>query len=113
MSCIFCKIVVGEIPADIVYQNEHVTAFRDVHPQAPTHILVIPNKHIVSVADLGDDDSLDVAAKCLGAAREIAQRLNLTGGYRLVTNSGADAGQSVFHLHFHLLAGRRFSWPPG
>lgn len=113
MSCVFCKIVAGEIPANIVYQNEFVTAFTDVHPQAPTHILVIPNRHIVSVADLEDDNSLNIAAHCLGAAREIAQQLNLTGGYRLVTNSGAGAGQSVFHLHFHLLAGRRFSWPPG
>ena len=113
MSCIFCKIVAGEMPAKIVYQNEYVTAFQDIHPRAPTHILIIPNTHIASVAELADEVSANAAAQCLRAAREIANARGLTGGYRVVTNVGADAGQSVFHLHFHLLAGRKMSWPPG
>jgi histidine triad (HIT) family protein len=113
MSCIFCKIAAGEIPADVVYKNEHVTAFTDLNPQAPTHILVITNKHIGSVDDIADDETANEAAQCLRAAREIAQAHNLTGGYRVVANTGPDAGQSVPHLHFHLLAGRPLLWPPG
>ncbi len=110
--CIFCKIAAGEIPANIVYKNEHVTAFKDLNPQAPTHILVIPNQHLESVNDIVDDASALVAGECLRAAREIAQQAGLSS-YRIVTNIGADAGQSVFHLHLHLLAGRKMSWPPG
>lgn len=111
-DCIFCKIVAGEIPATIVYRNEHVTAFQDLNPKAPTHILVIPNQHLASVNEIVDDATALAAGECLRAAREIAQQNNL-GSYRIVTNTGADAGQSVFHLHFHLLAGRRMAWPPG
>lgn len=113
MSCIFCKIAAGELPANVVYKNEHVTAFTDLHPRAPTHILIIPNTHIASVDELADEVSTNAAAQCLRAAREIASARGLQGGYRIVTNVGADAGQSVFHLHFHLLAGRKLSWPPG
>lgn len=113
MACIFCKIVAGEIPANVVFKNESVTAFTDLNPQAPTHILVIPNQHIGSVDDLVDDETANAVASCLRAAREIAQAHALTGGYRLVTNTGPDAGQSVPHLHFHLLAGRVMTWPPG
>jgi histidine triad (HIT) family protein len=113
MSCIFCKIAAGEIPADIVYKNDHVTAFTDLNPQAPLHVLIIPNEHIESVNEIADESAARAAAECLRAAREIARVQNLSSGYRLVTNSGADAGQSVMHLHFHLLAGRRFQWPPG
>lgn len=113
MSCIFCEIVARRAPAHIVFQDDHVTAFADLHPRAPTHILIIPNRHIESVAEI-DDDAKEVAvAKCLRAAREIAQARGLDGGYRVVTNVGADAGQSVFHSHFHLLAGRMMGWPPG
>ena len=113
MPCIFCKIVAGEIPADIVYKNQHVTAFTDLNPQAPLHVLIVPNQHIDSVNEIADDASANAAAECLRAAREIARTQNLSTGYRLVTNSGADAGQSVMHLHFHLLAGRPMTWPPG
>lgn len=113
MSCIFCKIAAREAPADIVFQNDHVTAFNDIHPRAPTHILIIPNTHIESVHAIENDAALNAAAQCLRAAREIAHARGLHDGYRLVTNVGANAGQSVFHLHFHLLAGRRMSWPPG
>lgn len=113
MSCLFCRIIARELPAEIVFQNEHVTAFKDVHPRAPTHILIVPNAHIASVDELADEVSAQSAAQCLRAAREIAHARGLQSGYRLVTNVGADAGQSVFHLHFHLLAGRKLSWPPG
>lgn len=113
MSCIFCRIIARELPAEIVFQNEYVTAFKDAHPRAPTHILIVPNAHIASVDELADDASVQSAARCLRAARDIANARGLQGGYRLVTNVGADAGQSVFHLHFHLLAGRKLNWPPG
>lgn len=113
MACIFCEIAARRAPADIVFQNEHVTAFKDLHPRAPTHILIIPNNHIGSLDELVDEMAANAAARCLSAAREIANARGLSGGYRLVTNVGADAGQSVFHLHFHLLAGRRMHWPPG
>ncbi len=111
--CIFCKIAAGEIPAAIVFKNDHVTAFNDLNPQAPTHILIIPNRHIESVNEILDDASANAVAECLRAAREIAQQQNLSNGYRLVTNIGKEGGQAVMHLHFHLLAGRRMGWPPG
>lgn len=113
MTCVFCEIAARRAPADIVFQDENVTAFKDLHPRAPTHILIIPNAHIASVDELADESAANAAAQCLRAAREIAGAYGLSGGYRLVTNVGADAGQSVFHLHFHLLAGRRMNWPPG
>lgn len=113
MDCIFCKIVAGEIPANIVYKNGQVTAFTDLNPQAPTHILIVPNQHIESLDALVDEPTTNAAAACLRAAREIAQGQNLSGGYRIVTNTGADAGQSVQHLHFHLLGGKHMSWHPG
>jgi histidine triad (HIT) family protein len=113
MPCIFCEIAARRAPANIVFQDEHVTAFTDLHPRAPTHILIIPNMHIESVAAMDDAAKVRAAAECLRVARELAAARGLNGGYRLVTNVGADAGQSVFHLHFHLLAGRKMSWPPG
>jgi histidine triad (HIT) family protein len=113
MSCIFCRIVAGEIPANIVYKNEHVTAFTDLNPQAPLHVLIVPNQHIESVNEIADDAAARAAAECLRAAREIARTQNLSSGYRMVTNVGEDGGQAVMHLHFHLLAGRRLLWPPG
>lgn len=113
MACIFCDIAAGRAKADVVYQDEHVTAFQDLHPRAPTHILIIPNRHIESLDAVTEDATAVEAAKCLRAAQAIARERGLSGGYRVVTNTGADAGQSVFHLHFHLLAGRRLGWPPG
>ena len=109
-DCIFCRIAAGEIPADIVLENEEVVAFRDTNPQAPTHVLVIPRRHVASAHEL-DDPAL--TASLFGAMRQIADAEGLGEGYRIVTNVGAAAGQSVAHLHFHLLGGRSLSWPPG
>ena len=105
-DCIFCKIIAGEIPSQLVYEDEHVFAFNDITPQAPMHILIIPKEHAVSsVADL-DEDSTVMAARCLVAITKIAKYEGLTNGYRVITNSGPDAGQTVDHLHFHLLGGK-------
>ena len=112
MDCIFCKIVNGEIPSTKVYENELVYAFNDMEPQAPVHVLIIPKEHIVSAADIDGENSGLVAA-VFEAGAEIARQLNLEGGFRIVTNSGEDAEQSVKHLHFHLLGGRKMKWPPG
>jgi histidine triad (HIT) family protein len=109
---LFKRIINREIPADIVYEDELSLAFRDINPQAPTHILIIPKKEIVSVAEATEDDE-QLLGHLLIVARKLAEQLNLTSGYRIVTNSGRDAGQTVFHLHVHLLGGRPFSWPPG
>jgi histidine triad (HIT) family protein len=109
---IFKRIIDGEIPADVVYQDDRCLAFRDVAPQAPTHILVIPKREIAALADLTDEDAL-LAGHLLLVARRLAKDLHLTGGYRVVINCGPDAGQSVDHLHLHLLAGRPMKWPPG
>ncbi len=112
-DCLFCQIVAGKIPADTVLETDRILAFRDINPQAPVHVLVIPKKHIVSAMELGDADGEDLAA-CFEAAREVARNERLdSGGFRLVTNHGAEAGQSVFHLHFHVLGGRAMGWPPG
>lgn len=108
---IFQKIIDKQIPANIVYEDDRVMAFHDIQPQAPTHILIIPKKPIVNIADMQDGDATLVGELFL-RAKEIAASLNLSD-YRLVTNNGAAAGQSVFHLHIHLLAGRAFTWPPG
>ncbi len=110
-DCLFCKIIAGEIPATQVYHDEQVTAIRDINPQAPTHILVLPNRHLAGVGAAQPADT-DQLGQVLLAAQKIATQENLTD-YRLVINNGADAGQSVFHLHVHLLGGRRFGWPPG
>jgi histidine triad (HIT) family protein len=113
MECIFCRIVDGSLPATLVLENEHVVAFRDVNPQAPVHILVVPRRHVVSVAALEPDDA-SLPAALLLAAGEVARREGLEGpGYRVVTNVGEDGGQSVAHLHLHVLGGRSLSWPPG
>ena len=113
-DCLFCKIVAGEIPADIVYQDQDVIAFRDINPQAPQHFLFIPRRHIASMTDLTPDDG-PILASIYTTAVKVARDLGLekSGGYRFVTNVGPDAGQSVFHLHFHLLGGRKLAWPPG
>ncbi|MGA2032476.1 MAG: histidine triad nucleotide-binding protein [Thermoguttaceae bacterium] len=109
---IFKKIIDREIPARIVYEDDLCLAFEDVHPQAPTHVLVIPKKEIPGLADATEQDAL-LLGHLLVVARNLAAKLGLTAGYRVVTNCGPDAGQAVPHLHFHLLGGRPFSWPPG
>ncbi len=109
---VFDKILSGEIPADIVYETERVLAFRDIHPQAPVHVLVIPKRRIVSVTDAAPDDAA-LLGEVLLAAAEVARREGIAeSGYRLVVNNGADGGQSVFHLHVHVLGGRPLGWPP-
>ena len=105
-DCLFCKIIAGEIPSAKVYEDENVFAFRDIAPQAPTHILVVPREHIESVAALNADNSA-LAARCLEAAAAIARQEGLKGGFRVVSNCGDDAGQTVKHLHFHILGGER------
>ena len=105
-DCLFCRIIAGDIPSSKVYEDEHVYAFRDINPQAPTHILVVPKEHIGSAAELTAENSA-AAARCLVAAAKIAGSENLTGGYRIVSNVGPDAGQTVKHLHFHILGGKR------
>lgn len=113
-DCIFCKIAQGEIPSTKVYEDDLVLAFRDLDPQAPEHVLVIPKKHIASVMDFAEEDR-ELAAHILTVVvPKIARELGVAdGGFRLVTNTGADGGQTVGHLHFHLLGGRSLSWPPG
>ena len=111
-DCLFCKIVAGQIPATIVYQDEEVVAFKDINPQAPQHILLIPKRHIPSMAELTLEDG-PLLASLFTTASKLAHDLKLEQGYRFVTNVGPHAGQSVFHLHFHLLGGRPMSWPPG
>lgn len=108
--CIFCKIAVGQIPAQILYQDEFVTAFQDIHPVAPVHVLVIPNQHIESVDSARVEDE-PLLGKLITSAGQIARNLNIdTSGYRLVINTGPDSGQSVYHLHVHILGGRRLSF---
>lgn len=111
-DCLFCRIVRGEIPARVVHQDELVLAFRDIAPQAPTHILLIPREHLADVRDLTDAHGPLLVRLMIAAARLAADE-GLGGGYRLVTNTGPDAGQSVAHLHWHLLGGRPMHWPPG
>ena len=112
-NCLFCKIAEGQIPGNIVYQDEDVVAFADINPQAPYHILLVPRRHIASMADLTLEDG-PILAKLFMVATKLAHERGLEErGYRFVTNVGPDAGQSVFHLHFHLLGGRKFTWPPG
>jgi histidine triad (HIT) family protein len=109
---IFKRIIDGELPADIVYQDELCLAFRDITPQAPTHVLVIPKKELPSLADATPEDHA-LLGHLLLKAGEVARNLGLTGGYRVVINSGADGGQTVDHLHLHILGGRALGWPPG
>jgi len=109
---IFKKIIDGEIPAEIVYEDDLCMAFKDITPAAPTHLIVIPKKEIPTVNDVGEADEAVVGHLFL-AMGKIAAQLGLDGGYRVVTNCGHDAGQEVMHLHFHMLGGRQFGWPPG
>lgn len=112
MDCIFCKIVLGEIKSSIIYKDEDVVAFKDLNPQAPTHILIVPVKHIDSLSSCTVEDER-VLGKIQLVASKIASDLGVSDGFRLITNNGTKAGQTVKHLHYHLLAGRRFKWPPG
>jgi len=112
-DCLFCKILNGEIPADIIHETDELVAFRDINPQAPTHVLIIPRRHISTINDLETGDA-ELVGKLYLVAREIAASEGLTdAGYRVVTNCNEGAGQSVFHIHMHLLGGRPFAWPPG
>jgi histidine triad (HIT) family protein len=111
-DCIFCKIAAGQIKTSVVYENSHVAAFRDTNPQAPVHILVVPKKHIPRLSDVGDADS-DVIVEIHKALRSLIQQERIENGYRVVVNEGSDGGQTVEHVHFHLLAGRGLKWPPG
>jgi histidine triad (HIT) family protein len=111
-DCIFCRIVRGKAPARVVYQDEDLTAFHDLNPRAPTHILIVPNRHIAGVDQVEQADAA-LLGKLLVVARRLAEQESVTDGYRLVINNGPLAGQSVFHLHVHLLGGRPLGWPPG
>ena len=110
-ECLFCRIVAREIPAQLVHEDAETIAFKDIDPKAPTHLLVVPKKHIARLAEASDDDAL-----LLGRIQRVAAKLAADGGlesYRLVVNNGRGAGQTVFHVHYHLLGGRPFQWPPG
>lgn len=112
-DCVFCRIASGELPSESVLEDEDVLAFRDLDPQAPTHILVIPRRHVESLDDLAEDD-VELAHRLLQAVRAVARKEGVSErGYRVVTNVGDEGGQSVSHLHFHVLGGRKMSWPPG
>jgi histidine triad (HIT) family protein len=112
-NCIFCRIVRGELPSTIVYQDEQCICFRDIHPAAPVHVLIVPRTHIVSVADI-DGENAALAGHLLAVAAKVAHQEHISSsGFRVVTNTGKEGGQSVDHLHLHVLGGRQFSWPPG
>jgi histidine triad (HIT) family protein len=111
-ACIFCRIAKGEAPARIAYEDDSCIAFHDIHPMAPVHILVIPRKHLASV-DAADESAEAALGHLHRVAAQLAQEHQLTAGHRVVMNTGAAAGQSVFHIHLHLLGGRPFRWPPG
>ena len=113
MDCLFCKIGAGEIPAKILFENERIVAFEDINPQAPTHLQIIPRKHIASTLDLGPEERV-LVGEIIEVAAELARQLGVAEqGYRLAINTGPAAGQSVYHLHIHLLGGRSLGWPPG
>jgi histidine triad (HIT) family protein len=112
-DCLFCKIRDGKIPAAVVYRDEHCLAFEDIRPQAPTHLLFIPLEHIPTINDLSVDNPAIVGKLFLAAAKVAKQRGHSENGYRVVMNCNRDAGQTVFHIHLHLLAGRPLEWPPG
>lgn len=111
-DCLFCRIISGEIPAKKVYDDEHIYAFEDINPQAPTHVLVVPKRHIRDLKEARAEDS-ELIGRCHLAAAHIARERSIEDGYRTVVNVGPKAGQSVFHLHVHLIGGRHLHWPPG
>lgn len=113
MNCIFCRIVKGEIPSKKVYEDDHVLAFHDIAPQAPVHILIIPKKHFSTILEIEESDK-SLIGHIFTVANKIAKEQGFSErGFRIVTNCNSDGGQTVFHLHFHLLAGRQMHWPPG
>ena len=112
-DCLFCRIIAGEIPGSVVYQDERLVAFKDINPQAPLHVLVVPRRHIATLNDLTPGDDGLVGEMVRRASAIAAEHGYADPGYRTVLNCNADAGQSVFHIHLHVLAGRRFGWPPG
>lgn len=112
MDCLFCKIINGEIPSAKVYEDELVYAFRDIEPQAPVHVLIVPKEHIKSAAEINESNS-SVVAHIFDVAAKIAEAEGLKDGFRIVNNCGDSAGQTVKHLHFHLMGGREFTWPAG
>ena len=111
-DCLFCKIIAGRVPSKKVYEDERAYAFEDINPQAPTHVLIVPKQHIVDIKSATDADA-EIVGYCNIVAAKIAQERGLKHGYRTVYNVGLDAGQTVLHLHLHLLGGRKMSWPPG
>jgi histidine triad (HIT) family protein len=111
-DCLFCRIISGEIPSKKIYEDEHTYAFEDINPQAPTHVLVVPKKHIRGLKEAASEDA-EAIGRCHLAAANIARQRGIEDGYRTVLNVGPRAGQSVFHLHVHLLGGRNLRWPPG
>jgi histidine triad (HIT) family protein len=113
VECVFCKIVKKEIPAAVVYEDEDVLAFKDINPQAPIHLLIIPKNHLSSIMEV-DENNGDIVKKIIKVAQSLARENNIDKkGFRLVVNTGDDGGQTVHHLHFHLLGGRFMTWPPG
>ncbi len=111
-DCIFCKIAQGELQSDIIREDDQAVAFRDINSQAPTHVLIIPKKHIPTLAEASEQEG-DLLGHLLLMARQVAEDQNLADGYRVVMNNGVAAGQTVFHIHLHLMGGRAFEWPPG
>ena len=112
-ECLFCGIVEGKIKGEIVYRDNSVVAFKDIHPKAPVHLLIVPTKHVATLLDLQEEDK-EIVGEIFAVANRLAEQQGISqGGFRVVANCGAGAGQSVFHIHFHLLGGRSLSWPPG
>ncbi|HEY7064630.1 MAG TPA: histidine triad nucleotide-binding protein [Chloroflexota bacterium] len=112
-ECLFCRVIAGDVPANVVHRDDRLTAFRDIRPQAPTHILIVPNVHITSTNELAEEH-VELMGRIVQLAADLARQEGIAGGgYRLVVNTGPDAGQSVGHFHLHLLGGRRLGWPPG
>lgn len=112
-NCLFCRIAAGQIPAEKVYEDEHSFAFRDINPQAPVHVLLIPKRHVISLKEAGSEDHAVLGHLLIVAGKIAAQEGIAESGFRVVVNSGSDAGQSVFHLHLHVMGGRTMAWPPG
>ena len=113
MDCLFCKIITGDIPAKLVYEDDHVIGFDDIHPQAPHHKLIVPKKHIATLNQLTSEDN-ELLGHMVNTAKKLASELNIAeDGYRLIMNCNAAAGQTVFHIHLHLMGGRQMHWPPG
>ncbi len=111
-DCLFCKIIKGEIPSSKVYEDDELIAFHDIDKKAPVHVLILPKKHIESVAST-DENDMQIYSKIFNVAKKLASDFSLSNGFRIIVNTGSDGGQTVGHLHFHLLGGRGFTWPPG